>query len=84
MRESCVLSYFSAEKNNNNKQTDYGCVRVLYKQKFQKIEPVESALEKQNKELLEQLAELKKRLPPPAAAEPPAPPPSSSSWNPLR
>jgi hypothetical protein len=83
MRESCVLSYFSAEKNNNNKQTDYGCVRVLYKQKFQKIEPVESALEKQNKELLEQLAELKKRLPPPAAAEPPAPP-SSSSWNPLR
>jgi hypothetical protein len=82
MRESCVLSYFSAEKNNN-KQTDYGCVRVLYKQKFQKIEPVESALEKQNKELLAQLAELKKRLPPPAA-EPPAPPPSSSSWNPLR
>jgi hypothetical protein len=83
MRESCVLSYFSAVKNNNNKQTDYGCVRVLYKQKFQKNEPVESALEKQNKELLAQLAELQQRLPPPAAAAPPAPPPSSS-WNPLR
>jgi len=78
----CPFLFFGS-KNNNNKQTDYGCVRVLYKQKFQKNEPVESALEKQNKELLEQLAELKKRLPPAAAAEPPAPPPSSS-WNPLR
>jgi hypothetical protein len=54
----------------------------LYKQKFKRIEPVESDLERKNKELLEQLEELKKRLPP-AGAEPPAPP-SSSSWNPLR
>jgi hypothetical protein len=77
----CPFLFFGS-KNNNNKQTDYGCVRVLYKQKFQKNEPVESALEKQNKELLAQLAELQQRLSLPAAA-PPAPP-SSSSWNPLR
>jgi hypothetical protein len=56
----------------------------LYKQKFQRIEPVESDLERKNKELLEQLEELKKRLPPAAAAAPPPAPPSSSSWNPLR
>jgi hypothetical protein len=78
----CPFLFFGS-KNNNNKQTDYGCVRVLYKHKFQKIEPVESDLQRQNKELLAQLAELQQRLPPPAAAEPPAPP-SSSSWNPLR